>query len=583
MTIKIAKKLSKAVYVFFHLLLLFSSTGQIFAGDSLSIKIPQEEVRKNNHGVYIFTSAEFEASSKAMGDMLVHNGAEKNEVHVYVESATFGFEEFRREVIAQSKDLHSVMIIFHFHGADAGGCGAEDHSCKCLQGNLCAIDRNVVSTNPDTKSISYISAENIVEGFIVPLIGKEITLFFRSCFSGHFAKKVRKIAASKSLGHATPIAIISTDNNTVTKTMLFPEPTYSRKDTLLRHWTDLKCADQYEAMRSFSDYVQFVNGCNSGFTFTFSALNGGESIEFEKFGFKDLTLYPAQELRQKNTLYEGIADKLQKVDVSELTVLVVETDREYENLAYGDMWIKSFITNGVEEKSIHWIKPTKSVADQKNPQVHSLEENFDFIPAHNKVLLFIRGDDESSKKPLTSETEPGQWDMVFGQNHLLRAEEISERLLPKVGMAHQILILLCSVYADVGFDQLIPLVDKGDFRTVTIVSFYATDRTYSRSPLGGWSMGFIAPLYFTDFLFYPSGKFQELRPHDEKLRKQVLEGLELFKNMISFEDYLLFLQKAEHSSMPQSVKVKVFNGKPNDLADFGFLPSKALPPLWKEW
>ncbi len=543
--------------VFISFLFIFLSNSIGWANDNLS-------------GVFIFTSAEFNQSSEEFSKILESNGMDSLAIRMYVENDVFGFNEFKNEVIKHSADLKSVMILFSFHGADAGRHFECANMSTCLQGNLCAIGEQ------------FISAENIVDNFLTPLEGKEIALFFKSCFSGHFAYKVKALASSKFGSTPTPIALIATDNNTETSTMCFPTPDYSFQHTKFYHWQDSAAAMKYEQMQNFFDYVEFVNTYGPKFNFTFFAINGGKNIEIVKFGFKDTIIKPYEESQKKNKIYNQISEKLSGLNLSNLTVLFVESERNYKNLAHGDMWLKAFIQNGALKENIHWIKPAKIGADVNNSQVHSIFETFDFIPEHHKVLLFIRGDDAITQDSLFNRESLQEWALLYSEDKILTAERISELFLSKLQKTSRLLVLICSPHGDYGFKQLVSLLDAEKSKNIGVVAFYSPEREFNNSKFAGWPMGFMAPLYGQQFLFKTGGIFKAIYPKDLHWQKQAIANLELFVKMNSFEDYLKFLQSSEIFYVPKQITVNVHNIEQNDLSDFAFIPSE-LPKSWYEW
>lgn len=517
-------------------------------------------------GVFIFSAAEFAGSAQMFGEILVQNGLPPSSLNIYVEQDIFGIKEFSLEVIKHSLDLPKVLILFSFHGADSGGCSSCFAQEYCMQGDLCAQN-------------SFICAQQIVDDFIVPLEGKEITLFFKSCFSGHFAQKVKELSSRITWTSATPIALVATDNNTETSTICFPYPHYSWEKTKFDHWTNLNHAELYEKMQNFSDYVNFVNSCDDFFKFTLLELNDGENIKLAGFGLKDFNLMPFKELVHRNKLRENINEKLKDIDITNLIVLIAESERSYENLRHKDMWLNAFGHRGVEAKNIHWIK------DKANPahaQVHDFFSNFDFIKPHHNVLLFIRGDDGLIEpfSLFSANTRPLEWNLVFGQK-LLNAECIAEIILPKISKAHRSLVLLCSPHSDIGHEQLTSLVEQ-KYLNIGVVSFFDPQRRFNFSLFQGWHMGFLAPLYAGEFLYYTDGLYEEAFPKNSLLRSLSLEGFELLEKMNSFKDYIEFVQKMIMVVRPNDFAVKVYNTHKNDLKDFGFLPN-IVPSSWKTW
>lgn len=544
--------------MFFAWAFLLAATPSAVAMDSQKPAIQPRNEEKV--GIFVFSAEEFAESKDEFSDAIANNGVDKTAIKSYVESNTFGFQDFSREVIAQSGDLTKVMVIFHFHGANAGGCKGCDASPMCLQGNLCA------------KHDRYIGAQQIVDDFLVPLAGKELALFFQSCFSGHLAQKVQHIASKKTWEKPTPIALIATDNNTPTSSVYFPYPDFAWTTTKFDHWLKKEHAQRYETMKTFPEFVEFVNMWGKFFTFTFFGVHGGEKIDIVPFGFKNVSLKPYQEMFAVEELYRAIDKKLSTVDVSNLVVVIVERERQYENLKNGDMWIKAFEQHGVARANIHWAKAEKATADEGNPQVHTFADDFDFIKADNNVLFFVRGDEIVDDSPL--------WRLMHRGDSVVTINDLATTLLPKMTHAQRVLVLLCSTYADQGFKEFVPRIT--DQRNVGVVAFFTPSRSLHRSTMYGWPMGMLAPFYNSSFLFMCDGDFQNVYPKCPRMREVGLQGLNRFESMVSFEDYLKFLQKFETFPAPENMAVISHNVERDDLARFGFLPNK-LPATWYRW
>lgn len=545
-------KIKTNLYAFFCVL-FFSFASYVFAGDIALSSTPQDVV------LYTLSTEEFQPETKVFTDHLVKNGLDQRAVQSYTQKSTFGFNAFSQEVIKQSTNATRVMVLFHFHGVEAGGCAGCKDSAQCFHGNLWADE-------------GFISAQQIIDDFIAPLEGKEVVLFFWSCFSGHFAKKVEQLASKKVWGKSTPLALIATDNNNPTGTFAFPHPDFARMHSRFKHWESLQCAALYERMVSFKDFTQLVNCSETSFTFSFLSLNGGEFIDSVQFGFKDLAIKPLDELNQIALMYKNIEDKLGVVDVSNLRVIMVERERIYANLAYNDMWLSALVQNGVAPEHIHWIKAEGNV-DPANSQVHALGDDLDFIESHHNVLLFIRGDDA-----VLGTT----WQLLFDKDSYLNPSDIAGLVVPKLSKANRVLLLLGSTHADLGFDKLLPLLADAPLKSFAVVAFYSPKRDFNRMLLLGWPMGFLAPLYEGKFLFYPSSMYRELTMNSEECRQLALRSLLVFETMVSFESYLEFIQKGCHSYVPKELAVKTHGTQESDLKEFGFLPS-AMPKLWYGW
>lgn len=510
-------------------------------------------------GVFIFSSTALAKSGKEFARSLEKNGLDASAIRIYLEREKFGFDDFSKAVIESSSSLNKVMILFTFHGADAGGCNACQPLDNCFQGNLCDLKRK------------YISAQQIGNDFLLPLAGKEIVIFFKSCFSGHLAKKLHDLAMLMAWERPTPIALVATDSNTITNRIGFVFPNYMPNQTLFSHWENLEQAQRYEKMANFQDFVHFVNAEETEFTFSFFSINNGTSIQLVDFGFKNPLLQPNVELQELKNIYEEIEKKIAKVDLSKLIVLIIETRRNYKDINKCDPWLNSFLEKGVPKEKIHWLRAEKIGDEIINSQVHLLQDCFDFISPEHNILILVRGDEPNAQK-----ISSPPWNLKLDSHNILSAETIIKNIFPKLKNAERALLLMVSTHADIGLSQLVEMSGNQLPDNMGLVSFYSSDRANNYSSFGSWPWGCLAPTYYTgEHRFYCN--VQGLGSSTVEKRSRALRALKAFGNIINFEHYLIFLTEAA-SIMFEDIYIKTHNARSEDLSSFGFLPRKI--PLW---
>lgn len=517
-------------------------------------------------GVFIFSSREFADSGKEFAASLEKNGLDARAISTYLESQKFGFDDFNKCVRESSSDLGTVMMIFNFHGLDAKECHACEPSENCLQGNLCALEEK------------FISAQQIRDDLLLPLAGKKIVIFFKSCFSGHLAKKVQDVAKLVAWEKSTPIALVATDNNALTSTIGFLFPKYMRNATLFTHWKNIEQAQRYEKMVNFEDFVSFVNNeKNTGFTFSFFSINNGSNIQLADMGFKNTSLRPSAEIQDIENLYEKIEKKIAHIDLSKLIILLVETRRNYEFIFDGDPWLNAFKEKGVAIDRIHWLREKKIGHETTNSQVHLFQDGLDFITPENNVIVLVRGDDSYS-----SQIFPHSWSLDLDGLNSLSAETIINNIFPKLKHAQRVLLVLVSTHSDFALEHVVKMSRNKVPDNLALVSFYSSDRTNNYSSYRSWPWGYLAPLYHNgNYKYYCSIKYQSDFPDMGEKRSLAIQGLEAFASLENFEDYLFFLNKAA-AIIYDDICIKTHNTHSQDLDIFGFLPPK-MPEIWRGW
>lgn len=540
----------------------------ILLSSSLVVVAADTRVDDVQHGAFILSSEEHKLGTKETSEYMVANGLPSSAMHFYSERSDFGLDEFSNEITRHAAHLTTVFVMFHFHGANDGGCDGCHLSSQCLQGNLCFQGSN------------FISASEIVGKILVPLEGKKVVLFLQSCFSGHLGEKIMQVLAARNWEKKTPIAIISTDDNKPTSAIYFPRLEYSRSKTQFTHWSDKDIAQKYESMRTFRDYVDFINAWGQHFFFTFRGLHGGEEIELSPFGFKDTHVHPLQAIQKKEDLYGQIKEKLKDIDLSNLVILVAESKICYQNFANDDMWIDAFRYNGVLPQNIHWIKKDKT-ADVGNPQVHGFFDEFDFISPEQRVMLFVRGIDHVDIDPFFL-SEPSLWSIAFGDDRIMGAERIANVLVPKIAHAKRVMVLLCSSHANVGFGQVVSLLSLEQLNNVAVVSFFSPRENFNLAGILAWPMGSVAPHYGKELHFHADSLFYNAFPKCESVYEKGMNSLENFVGITNFESFLEFTRVATQSPFSKDIDIMTHNVDESDLRDFGFLPT-SLPHTWFKW